>query len=39
MWRATMWARVVLLVGALSIGSAAAQSPPAVLNPQRYKTA
>jgi cytochrome P460 len=39
MWRATMWARVVLLVGALSIGSAAAQSPLAVPYPQRYQTA
>ena len=39
MWRAAMWARVVLLVGALSIGSAAAQSPSAVPYPQRYQTA
>jgi hypothetical protein len=34
-----MWARIVLLVGALSIGSAAAQSTPAVPYPQRYQTA
>lgn len=38
MWRAAMWARVVLLVGALLIGSASAQSPPAVPYPPSYQT-
>jgi hypothetical protein len=39
MWRAAMWALVVLLVGTLLIGSASAQSLPAVPYPQSYQTA
>jgi hypothetical protein len=38
MGRQAMWARVAVVVGVLSIGSASAQSPPAVPYPQGYKT-